>query len=100
MGTIDAITTVIGVLYFGAAEINPFMVGIVNSNITAFLVIKISATLLIGFTYILAKKTLNNTLNKETYTFRSSSKLIEIAYAGLMLCLIITVINNLTVLLA
>ena len=58
LGTIDSITTVIGVLYFGAAEINPLMTGIVNTNIIAFLVLKISATLLIGFTYILAKRTL------------------------------------------
>jgi uncharacterized membrane protein len=100
MGTIDAITTVIGVLYFGAAEINPLMIGIVNTNIVAFLVIKVSATLLIGFTYILAKKTLNQTLNKETRTFRVSNRFINIVYAGMMILLIITVINNLTVLLA
>ena len=36
MGSIDAITTVIGVLYFGASELNPFMTGIVNTNIAAF----------------------------------------------------------------
>jgi len=100
MGTIDAITTVIGVLYFGAAEINPLMTGIVNTNIIAFLVLKISATLLIGFTYILAKRTIYKTLNKETRSFRISNRLLKIAYSGLTVFLIFTVINNLSVLLA
>ena len=100
LGSIDALTTVIGVLYSGAVELNPFMTGIVNTNIAAFLAIKISATFLIGFTYILAKKTLNKTMNKSTKTFKYSSWLIKGAYAGLLIFLIITVINNLIILLA
>jgi len=36
MGSIDCLTTVIGVLYFGAAELNPLMTGIVSTNIAAF----------------------------------------------------------------
>lgn len=100
LGSIDAITTVLGVSYFGAAELNPFMTGIVNSNIMAFLVLKVSATFLIGFTYILAKRTLNKALDKETRSYRYSSWLIKAAYAGLAVFLIATVINNLFVLLA
>jgi hypothetical protein len=100
MGTMDAITTVVGVLYFGASEINPLMTGIVNTNIFAFLVLKVFATLLIGFTYILAKRTLNKTLNKETRAFRISNRVLKIAYVGLTIFLIMTVINNLLVLLS
>jgi hypothetical protein len=100
MGSIDAITTVIGVLYFGAAELNPFMTGIVNTSILAFLALKIAATFLIGFTYILAKRTLNKTINKESRTFRYSNRFMKVAYAGLMVFLIIVVVNNLTILLA
>ena len=100
LGTIDAITTVIGVMYFGAIELNPLMTGIVNTNIIAFLTLKFSATFLIGFTYILAKRTLNKTLKRESRAFKISNRFIKIAYAGLMAFLIITVTNNLTVLLA
>jgi hypothetical protein len=100
MGSIDCITTVIGVLYFGAAELNPLMIGIVSTNIIAFLALKLSATFLIGFTYILAKKTLDRTQNKESKSFKYSNRLIKIAYAGLVMFLIIVVINNLTILLA
>ena len=100
LGSIDCITTVIGVTYFGAAELNPFMTGIVSTNIIAFLALKISATFLIGFTYILAKKTLNKSVDKNTKTFKYSNRFMKVAYAGLTIFLIITVINNLTVLLA
>lgn len=100
LGSIDCLTTVIGVLYFGAAELNPFMTGIVSTSIVAFLVLKISATFLIGFTYILAKRTLNKTMNKESRSFKYSNKLMKFAYAGLMVFLITVVINNLAILLA
>jgi hypothetical protein len=100
LGSIDCATTMIGVLYFGASELNPFMMGIISSNIFVFLVLKISATFFIGFTYLITKKTLNESMDKNTKIFEYSSKLMKVAYAGLMVFLIITVINNLVVLLA
>ena len=100
LGSIDAITTVIGVLYFGAAELNPLMNGIVNTSILAFVALKITATFLIGFTYILAKRTLNKTIDKESRTFRYSNRLMKVAYLGLIVFLVIVVANNLTILLA
>jgi hypothetical protein len=100
MGSIDCLTTVIGVLYFGAAELNPLMAGIVSTNIVAFLVLKISATFLIGFTYILAKRSLNKTLNKESKSFKYSNRLMTIAYTSLMAFLFIVIVNNLIILLA
>jgi hypothetical protein len=99
MGSIDCLTTVIGVLYYGAAEMNPLMTGIVSTNIAAFLALKISATFLIGFTYILAKRTLNKTQNKESTTFKYSNRLMKIVYTGLMVFLFIVIINNISILL-
>jgi hypothetical protein len=98
MGSIDCLTTIIGVLYFGATELNPLMVGIVSTNIFAFLALKISATFLIGFTYILAKKSLNRTPNKESKSFRYSSMLMKVVYLGLMIFLFIVIVNNLIIL--
>lgn len=100
MGSIDCLTTVIGVLYFGAAELNPLMAGIVSTNIAAFLALKISATFLIGFTYILAKRSLNRTPNKESKSFKYSNRFIKVAYTGLTVFLFIVIVNNLTILLA
>jgi hypothetical protein len=99
MGSIDCLTTVIGVLYFGAAELNPLMTGIVSTNIVAFSVLKISATFLIGFTYILAKRTLNRALNKESKSFRYSNIFMKLAYAGLIIFLFMVIMNNLLILL-
>jgi hypothetical protein len=100
MGSIDCLTTVIGVLYFGAAELNPFMAGIVSTNIGAFLVVKLAATILIAFTYILANKTLMKTQNKSTKSFKYSCKFLKVAYAGILAFLVIVVANNLIILLA
>src|SRR5271169_4772797 len=98
LGSIDCITTVVGVMYFGASELNPFMTGSVNSSVIGFLILKISATLLIGFTYIYAKRTLNKEMDKNTKAFKVSCKVMKGAYAGIMIFLIFTVINNLIVL--
>ncbi len=99
MGTIDCLTTVIGITFRGAAELNPILAGIVT-NIPAFMILKLSATLCIAGTYILANKTLNRTSDKTTRTFRYSSCGMKVAYVGLVLFLAIVVINNFTVLLA
>jgi hypothetical protein len=99
LGSIDCLTTVIGVLYYGAVELNPFMRGIVSTNMMAFSALKISATFIIGFTYFLAKRTLNKTMDKSAKAFKYSRRLIKGTYTGLMLFLIAIVTNNLTVLL-
>jgi membrane protein DedA with SNARE-associated domain len=100
MGSIDCLTTVIGVLYFGAVELNPFMAGVVNTNILAFMAIKMAATFLIGFTYILATRTLKKAVNKETRSYKYSHSLLKVAYAGLVMFLIVVVVNNLMILLS
>jgi uncharacterized membrane protein len=100
LGSIDCLTTVIGVLYFGAVELNPFLVGIVSTNIQAFLIIKIAATVLIASTYILASKTLMKTQNKTTKSFKYSYKFMKVAYTGIIAFLVIVVANNLIILLA
>ncbi len=99
MGSIDCLTTVIGVLYYGATELNPIMAGIVNTNIGAFLVVKIAATVLIAFTYLLANRTLTKTPNKSSRAFKYSYKFLKIAYAGIIVFMVIVVANNLLILL-
>jgi len=100
MGSIDCLTTVVGVLYSGAKELNPFMAGIVRTNIGAFLAVKIAATVLIAFTYILANKALVRTQNKGSKSFKYSYKVLIVGYVGIMVFMIIVVANNLLILLA
>jgi hypothetical protein len=51
MGFLDWLTTILGVLYFGAVEINPLFAGIIDLNILVFSGIKLSAAVLIGFLF-------------------------------------------------
>ena len=99
MGCIDCITTVIGILFHGATELNPLMAGIVSTNIGAFLIVKLAATMIAASSFVIANKTLMSTQNKGTRTFIVSSKLIKIASVGLLVFLAIVVANNLLVLL-
>ena len=100
MGLIDCFTTIIGVMYSGAKELNPFLAGIVSTNIGAFLVVKIAATMMIAFTYILANKILLKTPNKASKSFMYSSKVLKVAYFGILVFMIIVVANNMLILLA
>ncbi|MGZ4850293.1 MAG: DUF5658 family protein [Candidatus Bathyarchaeia archaeon] len=100
MGTIDCFTTILGVLYSGASELNPFMARIVSTNIGAFLAVKILATALIALTYVIANKTLMKTQNKTTESFKISYKLLKVGYGGIIAFLCIVVTNNLIILLA
>jgi hypothetical protein len=51
LGLLDLVTTLLGVHYFGAVEINPLFAGIINSNIVVYSGIKLSTAILIGFLF-------------------------------------------------
>ena len=100
MGLIDCITTVIGILYSGASELNPLMATIVNSNMGGFLVVKVASTMLIALTYLFARRMIMQTKDKTSRTFKYSYNGIRIAYVGMLAFLVIVVANNLLILLA
>ena len=100
MGAMDCLTTVVGVIYFGAVELNPILSGAVQSSIVAFMVLKLTATLCIAGTYILAKKMLNKTADKTTNSFRFSNIFVKSSYTGLVVFLLMVVANNLVVMVA
>jgi len=51
MGFLYWLTTVLGILYFGAVELNPLFAGIIDSNILVYSGIKLSTSVLIGFLF-------------------------------------------------
>ncbi len=99
MGTIDCVTTVIGTSYFGAIESNPVMATVVG-NIPLFMALKLTATVCIAGTYVLANKILHSTKDQTTKSFRVGSKIMKGAYGGLIVFLVAVVANNFLVLLA
>ena len=99
VGTLDAITTVIGSMYFGATELNPLMTDIVNTNIAGFLALKLLASFCIGATYVIVKRILNDTTDKNSKSFKYGNTFIKITYTSVIAFLVIVVTNNLIVLL-
>jgi hypothetical protein len=97
MGTMDCVTTAIGVMFYGASEMNPFLTGIVSTSIPAFLILKMSATAFIALTYFLAKKVLE-TADPTKKSARYSNIMLKFVYVGLLLFLFVVVANNLLVL--
>ncbi len=51
MGFIDWLTTVTGVLFFGATEVNPILSGLTRSSMILFSAVKLSAVVLVGFAF-------------------------------------------------
>ena len=99
MGSIDCVTTVIGILYYGATELNPVMAGVVN-NIPLFMVLKLTATICVGGTYLLGHRILHTTEDKTTRSFKIGNASMKLVYMSLIAFLTIVVINNFTVLMA
>ena len=98
MGTLDCVTTIIGVVYAGAKELNPVMAIMVNSNVGVFLVVKIGTTVLIALTYVLTRQILLHMPNKNGRAFLYSIKALTFAYVGLTAFLAFAVVNNLLIL--
>ena len=98
MGLADCITTIIGVTFSGASEINPAMAGIVNSSVGTFAVVKVAATMFIALTYLVARKVLMNLTNKGGKAYGYSMRGLTFAYVGLIGFLGVAVANNLLIL--
>lgn len=98
MGLVDCFTTVIGTLYFGTTELNPLISNLVHTNITAFVILKITITVTSGIIFILAEKALRTNINLNSNTYKKAHNALQIAYGTVIVFLVIVVINNILVL--
>ncbi|MCW4003004.1 MAG: DUF5658 family protein [Candidatus Bathyarchaeota archaeon] len=98
MGLMDCFTTVIGTLYFGTIELNPLISNLVHTNITAFIILKITITITAGITFILAEKALRTNINPHNNTYKKAHNALQIAYGTAVIFLVIVVLNNISVL--
>jgi hypothetical protein len=97
MGSIDWLTTVIGIVYFGAVEGNPFLAGIARTSLPAFTAIKLSTTIIIGLLFYNAEKILPRSPDKSAWSYRCARIVLRIGYAVAMALLLAAVVNNLLV---
>ena len=98
MGSLDCLTTVIGILYYGAVEMNPLLSGVVSSNIAAFVVLKLASTVSVCLIFIQAERILMKTGNQTSRTFNWAKRFLKLATAGVIAFLCIVVANNIIVL--
>jgi hypothetical protein len=99
MGCMDCATTVIGTAYYGTQELNPLIANLVNTNLPAFVVVKLGVTVSVGLIFVIAEKTLTRNGTPNDRSFRIAHNTLRAAYIGIILFLSVVVINNLLVLL-
>ena len=90
IGTLDWLTTIVGIVFFGASETNPLMAGFTQSNILLFSALKLTAITLVGLLFYKAetKAKIANQLTPFTKKFLHSG------YAICLLGLSVVVLNN------
>ena len=97
MGSMDWLTTIIGIAYFGAIEGNPFLAEITKTSLIAFTAVKLSTTVIVGLLFYKAEKALQRTQDKNTLSFRCTHTVLRIAYGLAIAFLLVAVLNNLIV---
>ncbi|MCW4054423.1 MAG: DUF5658 family protein [Candidatus Bathyarchaeota archaeon] len=93
----DWLTTIIGIVYFGAVEGNPFLADITRTSLPAFTAIKLSTTIMVALLFHTAEKTLLRTPDKNTLSFKCARIVLRAAYIIATVLLLVAVINNLLV---
>ncbi len=99
MGTLDCLTTVVGTMYFGTKELNPFISGLLATNLSYFVVVKLAVTVFVAVTFVLLEKILLKNAGIKDMSFRIAHNTLRAAYVGIICFLIVVVTNNIWVLL-
>lgn len=97
MGSLDCLTTVVGSLFFGTSELNPVIVGLVSSNLPAFVAIKLAVTVCVGAIFVFAERKLLANADKNILAFKIAHNTLRASYVGIVLFLAFVVANNIVV---
>jgi hypothetical protein len=90
MGVLDWLTTVTGVLCFGAVEINPLFTGLTKANILVYSEIKLAIVVLTGFLFYKADK-IEKMLRGNSHLVK---RFLESGYFVSLMALTVAVTNN------
>ena len=99
MGTMDCFTTVLGTAFFGTRELNPVLSGLVNTDLSGFVVLKLSVSIAVGLIFLAAQRTLMRTPDHQSSSFRIAMNTLKAAYVVVTLFMAVVVVNNILVLL-
>lgn len=90
LGCLDWLTTVTGVVYFGATEVNPLLSGLTTSSMVLFSAVKLSTVAIVGLAFYKA-----TAINKsEASNWQFGTKFLTGGYSLTFLVLTIVVVNN------
>jgi hypothetical protein len=93
VGLLDWLTTVMGVCFFGAREINPLFSGLARSNMLFFSAVKLSAVTIAGFAFYKAAAI------SSLSGLHLSRRFLDGGYSLTVLAVTITVANNILIIL-
>jgi hypothetical protein len=90
IGFLDLATTVVGVVFFGAAEVNPLFSGLTQTNMLIFIGIKSSTILLIGVLFYKGASVAEMSFGSSSLGMR----FLEVGYLASLTLLTLIVTNN------
>ena len=97
VGYLDWLTTIVGIVYFGAVEVNPLFANMTRTNLAAFTAIKLDATIFMGVLCYLGEKMLQRLRDKNSKSYVLSRIILRGGYLVTITVLLVTVLNNLIV---
>jgi hypothetical protein len=98
MGYVDWLITIVGIVYFGAVEVNPLLADIARTNLVAFTVIKLATTIFVGLLYYLGERMLQRLKDTKSKSFLCTRIILRAGYVITTAVLLAAILNNLLVL--
>jgi len=97
MGYVDWLTTIIGIAYFGAVEVNPFLAELTRTNLVAFTALKLTAAMFVGLLSYQGERMLQRLKDKNSKYFLRARFALRAGYIIVSTVLLFTILNNLIV---
>ena len=89
-GFFDWLTTMVGIAFFGASELNPLMAGLTQTNLIAFSAIKLAAIIVVALLFFKA----SNMTNKPSFDMAFTKEFLNAGYFTTFFALTAVALNN------
>ena len=89
-GFLDWLTTMVGIAFFGASELNPLMAGLTQTNLIAFSAIKLAAIIVVALLFFKA----SNMTAKQSIDMAFTKKFLNVGYLTTFFALSAVALNN------
>jgi hypothetical protein len=97
MGYADWLTTIVGIAYFGAVELNPLFAEITRTNLVAFTAIKMTTAIFTCLLFYAGETMLLRLKDRDSKYFSSSRIILMGGYVIMTTVLLIAILNNVIV---